>query len=170
MFKQFYIKELWQFYLYSFLASLLFFSAVFIPFLNEKAKLTNEQIFLLQSIYLLSYFIVGFFSGALADLIGRKTTVMIGLIIYAIGELIYGSFPYLQYLIFAEILFGIASSFIKGTDAILYDYLKKKQLQRYSRRVFEGIGISSMFGIAFASFIGAYIGKISYEYTFLLHL
>ncbi len=109
-------------------------------------------------------------TGVLSDLIGRKTTIVLGqigsifaIVYYAIG----GSFIFLA---IGAILEGLAHSFFSGNNsALLYDSLKEEgKEEQYSE--YEG-KTSSMFQVALA--ISALVGSItlgfeSFQFLFWL--
>ena len=74
-------------------------------------------------------------SGALADLIGRRTTIAFAFIISAISFLFFPLASEYSHFIFLAILLGIGDSFRSGSEeAIIYDTYKEK-----SSRAFEKV-------------------------------
>lgn len=76
-------------------------------------------------------------SGALADLLGRKKTIIIGLLMIFSGAIIVSQAQSATWLWIAYIIMGVASSFISGADtALYYDSLKQLgkegEFSRYS--------------------------------------
>lgn len=86
--------------------------------------LTSFDIYLLQAIYSLSVSIMEIPSGYMADVVGRKKTLILGSLLGALGYIIYAcSYSFTGFLV-AEIILGIGGSFISGADsAMLFDSL-----------------------------------------------
>lgn len=104
----------------------------------ESNGLTMKDIMILQAVYSIVIVILEIPSGYLADVWGRKRTLLLGSVMGAAGFLIYGfSYGFTGFLI-AEIILGIGQSCVSGADsAMLYDSLLENKLEiKYSR--FEG--------------------------------
>jgi MFS family permease len=110
---------------------------IVVPF-YESNGLSMKDIMILQAVYSISIVALEIPSGYLADVIGRRKTLVIGAMFGTIGFTIYSfSFGFLGFLI-AEVILGIGQSCISGADsAMLYDsLLEKGQEKKYTR--FEG--------------------------------
>ena len=101
--------------------------------------LDELDIYILQAIYSLSVALLEIPSGYMADILGRKKTIILGAILGTLGYLIYSvSFTFSGFLL-AEIVLGFGGSFISGADsAMLFDSLsalrmKHKYLQLEGR-------------------------------------
>jgi MFS family permease len=104
----------------------------------ESNGLKMKDIMVLQAIYSVMIVILEIPSGYMADVWGRKRTILTGAVLGAAGFMIYGvSYGFVGFLI-AEIVLGIGQSLVSGADsAMLYDsLLEKKQEKKYSR--YEG--------------------------------
>lgn len=137
-------------------------------FYNENG-LNEFDIFLLQAIYSISVAILEIPSGYMADVVGRRTTLILGSILGTLGFVIYSvSDSFLGFLV-AEIILGIGGSFISGADsAMLFDTLAAADLrEKYLN--FEG-RITSLGNIAetVAAILGGIIaGYFSYRHVYL---
>jgi MFS family permease len=115
------------------------FMPFMIPFYQDNG-LTLSQISILKAIYSISIVVLEIPSGYLADVLGRKKTLIIGSILGFIGFFTYSiSYGIVGFLI-AEIILGFGQSLISGADsAMLYDTLddlgKKDQYTKYEGRV-----------------------------------
>ncbi len=100
--------------------------------------LSNFDIYLLQAIYSFSVALMEIPSGYMADVIGRKKSLVIGAVLGTLGFLIYSLSSGLYGFILAEIVLGLGGSFVSGSDsALLYDTLaSQKKEQTYLR--YEG--------------------------------
>lgn len=151
---------LWKYYLYSFLSSMMFFSAVLIPFFTTWGGLNLFQVQVLQSWFALWLFILDVPSGIIADRIGRKYTVSLGCIIFAIGLLVYAITPSLPIFFLGEFLAALGLSLISGADeAILYEALKEKGLSEKSQMYFGRANSYKMVGILVGTLSGSLIAS-----------
>ena len=94
--------------------------------------LDDYDIYVLQAVYSLSVALLEIPSGYMADVIGRKKSLVIGSVLGALGYGIYSFSSGFYGFLFAEIVLGLGGSFISGSDsAMLYESLAamdKKQL------------------------------------------
>lgn len=102
-------------------------------------NLSELDIYFLQAIYSVSVALLEIPSGYMADILGRKKTLVLGAFLGTLGYVIYTCSFSLPGFIFAEIILGFGGSFISGADsAMLYDSLvalrkKHKYLQLEGR-------------------------------------
>jgi len=97
--------------------------------------LGSYELFVLKAIYSVAVVVMEIPSGWMADVWGRKKTLILGSILGSLGFLIY-SFSYNFWaFVSAEIVLGIGLSFISGADsALLYDSLKAdNKTDKYTR-------------------------------------
>ncbi len=126
-----------------------------------------HEIFILKSIYSIAIVTMEIPSGWMADVWGRKKTLLLGGILGSAGFLIY-SFSY-GFWIFAiaEIILGVGHSFVSGADsALLYDSLKVSgKSDQYIKQ--EG-RITSLgnFAEAIAGIVGGFLAAISLRTPF----
>lgn len=116
----------------------------------ESNGLKMADIMVLQAVYSVVIVILEIPSGYLADVWGRKRTILLGVFMGLAGFTIYGfSYGFTGFLI-AEIVLGIGQSCVSGADsAMLYDsLLEKRKQKKYSR--YEG-RISSLGNLAEAA-------------------
>ena len=110
---------------------------IVVPF-YESNGLSMKDIMILQAVYSIAIVVLEIPSGYLADVIGRRKTLIIGAIFGTFGFATYSfSYGFLGFLI-AEIILGIGQSCISGADsAMLYDsLLERGDEKKYTR--FEG--------------------------------
>lgn len=126
-----------------------------------------EESFRLKAFYSISIVIFEIPSGYLADVIGRRKTIIIGSIFGTLGFVIYslmsGYWPFL----IAEMTLGFGMSCISGADsALLYDSLKSSG--RESQYVkYEGQNFSvGNFAEALAGLTGGALAEISLHFPF----
>jgi len=95
--------------------SMFFMLAVAVPFFESKG-LSFEDIFILQAIFGGTVAILEMPSGYLADLFGRKNTLIIGTIFDGIALIILYFSQGFWHLVLFEVFLGIAASMISGID------------------------------------------------------
>ena len=97
---------------------------VIVPFF-QSTNIGMKGVYLLQSVFAVSVFILEVPSGYVSDILGRKKTIMIAMCFKAIG---WSLFPFshgIEMLVVAEIILAFAVSLVSGTDtALLYDSLE----------------------------------------------
>lgn len=126
-----------------------------------------HEIFVLKSIYSVAIVVMEIPSGWMADVWGRKKTLILGSILGTLGALLY-SFSYgFWAFASAEIILGVGLSFVSGADsAMLYDSLKAdNQTKKYTRE--EGrITSAGNFAEAIAGVVGGFLAAISLRTPF----
>ena len=126
-----------------------------------------HEIFVLKAIYSIAIVGMEIPSGWMADVWGRRKTLILGSILGSFGFLIY-SFSYgFWAFVIAEIILGFGHSFVSGADsAMLYDSLKAdKRTDKYVRE--EGrITSAGNFAEAIAGVIGGLLAAISLRTPF----
>lgn len=111
-------------YALKFFAMFLVLMPIIVPFFQSKG-IGMSGVYLLQSIFAITVFIMEIPSGYISDLLGRKKSLVCASALKALG---FGLFPFadsLEVLIVAEVFLGIGASLSSGTDiAMIYDTLE----------------------------------------------
>ena len=123
-------SNIWKLQLVLFLRNFLVIMPIIVLFLQENG-LSMTQVLILQSIFAIGIVVLEVPSGYLADMIGRKKTIVMGVILASIGHMIFSiSHSFLGFLT-AELFFSVSVSFISGADsALLYDTLLELKKER----------------------------------------
>ncbi|PIK15176.1 MFS transporter [Halobacteriovorax sp. JY17] len=96
---------------------------IIVPYYRSKG-LSMQEVFELQSFFSLIVLLFELPSGYVADLIGRKNTLIAASLFHAVGFTLLPSFDTFWGLIFIQLLLGIGVSLFSGTDiSIIYDSL-----------------------------------------------
>ncbi len=144
------------------------FMPFMIPFYQDNG-LSLSQISILKAIYSISIVVLEIPSGYLADVLGRKETLVIGSILGFMGFFTYSiSFGFVGFLI-AEIILGFGQSLISGADsAMLYDTLedlnKKDEYVKYEGRVISIGNLSE----TIAGIVGGILVGISLRFPYIV--
>lgn len=96
---------------------------VIVPFFESK-NLDMNQVYLLQAIFAFSVFVCEVPSGYIADLLGRKNTILVSSFFSAIGFSLFPLASGFYTLAVAEVILGVCVSLFSGTDtSLIYDTL-----------------------------------------------
>jgi MFS family permease len=122
-------------YAFSFLQMTLFPMAVITLFWKDHIGLSLSQILLLQSIFAIAMVVMEYPSGYISDRIGYRTALTGAALLGLAGWGYYTVATSFRDVLIAEVLLGISTSFISGTDsALLFESLKGSGLESsYSR-------------------------------------
>ncbi len=154
-------KNIPRLYLIKIAKWFMLFMPIVVLFYQENG-LEMKEIFLLQTIYSIAIVILEIPSGYLADVLGRKHTMIIGTIMGFFGFVCYSfSYGFWGFAI-AEIILGIGQSLISGADsAMLYDSLlvmgKADKYMKYEGRIIS----AGNFAEAIAGVFGGLLATIS---------
>lgn len=147
-------------YLYAFFKNFAFFSAVLVPFFTDWGHISLLQVQLLQSWFSIWVFVLEVPTGAIADKIGRKHSLVIGSSVIALATVVYGTFPSFNMFLVAELLFALGYALNSGADqALLYDTLKSQGKENQSKQVFGRADAIMMFGMMIAALLGGVIAS-----------
>ncbi len=154
-------KPVRTYYAFSFFREFMLFSGVLVPFFTDWGHISQGQIQLLQSWFMLWIFILEVPTGAIADYLGRKNSILMGIIVDIIGVLVYVSAPQFGIFLLGEFLMAVAVALISGADqALIYDTAKEAGLEAESKKIF---GRAHSFKLA-GMLIAAPIGSIAAQY------
>ena len=151
------------YYLTQFFHSLIFTIPIWIVY--YQGKISTSQISFLVSAQYISQMVLELPSGALADLIGRKNTNLIG---WIIGALSYLLFPlansFWQFLVLA-LMVGLNDSFRSGSEeALLYDTYKQVNKESKFEKVYGNGNLIYQLGLIIATASGGFLYQ---QWTFL---
>ena len=130
--------------------------------------LSIKDLFIIQSIYSITIAIIEIPSGYVADVLGRKNSILIGTFFGTLGMVVYSTSYGFEGFLIAALCLGIGQSFISGSDtALMYDSLLELNRTKDFIKL-EGRTISmGNFAEALAGFIGAYfLTQSSYRTPF----
>lgn len=162
-------STVYRYYAFSFLKSAALFSAVLVPFYTQWGNLQQSQIQILQSFFMLWIFLLEVPTGVIADKYGRKFSIGLGALIFAVAALVYGSIPRFEIFLLGEFLAAVGVSLISGADdALLYDALKEAGVEENSKKVFGRARSFELAGIFVAAPIGSLVAaKLGLNAPFL---
>ena len=140
----------------------------------QEHGLSLTEVMILQAIYSLSVALFEIPSGYIADIFGRKQTIVFSTIFSFIGFLFFSFYGGFYAFALAQVLVGIGGSLMSGSDsAIIYDtLLETKSKTSYTKIEGRNYAIGN-FSEAFAGILGGFlaVGSIYmpiYVQTFIL--
>lgn len=149
----------------------LLWGSILISFIIHQGHMTLSEIYFMESIVLLGTIFLQVPTGALADLIGRKKTVVFGSIMYSISIIWFslGKSPFDMWGANTLCMFGI--SFCDGADsAFLYDSLKAVGRESEYKKI-DGESAGNRLLLTAICNIGAgYLANISFRLPLLLSI
>lgn len=149
------------YYWYSAFADLVILTPIIVLYLTAKG-LSFTQILLIDSILSIAIFAFEVPTGALADKLGRKWSLVLGGILCCISLFIYIIGDRFAVFAFAEVIFSLGAAFKSGADsALIYDSLKLCRQEDNYLRV-EGKARSlALYTLAFGSVIAGFVYEIN---------
>jgi len=153
------LKLLWPFYLTNFLASIFYLLPAFsiVYFIN--IGLTLTQIGFLIATMPLASLIFEIPTGAIADLYGRKFSVLLGYFLQGVVLLTIFFTKNYYFLLTIFFLSGITTTLPSGSkEAWIFDLIKKKN-KKYANKYFSKIQIFQFSGLALSGILGALFVK-----------
>jgi MFS family permease len=117
--------DIWKYYGYIVLSNVLFFLPVDIIFFQERG-LNLMEVFLINSIFSIGVAVLEVPTGAIADMIGRKKSLILGVFTWIISYLLFFYGWGFLALTVAYLTWALGSALTSGADtALIYDILHK---------------------------------------------
>ncbi len=179
-FKEGELKLLWPFYLDALISPMFFFMPAFIIIYFRNLGFTLFQISLLTMMMPLFMILFEIPTGAIADVYGRKISVLIGALIEGFAILSIFFLDNFYALLFSFALIGFGSTFNSGAREAWITDLIKKEKKDFLHEYFAKSGSIDSFGLVISGIIGAFLVKqfdvsiiwifasISFVVTFIL--
>jgi MFS family permease len=158
-----------KFMLYRALANFMLSLPVWVIFLQNKHGLTLTQITLIDVAFWMVMVFAEVPTGAFADTLGRKQSLLIGVILIAISNFAFALAPTFTLVLVANGIWAIALTFISGANmAFFYDSLRElgreADFPKY-RGQLQAVALTS---IAVSGAFGGVIGEWNMLATFLI--
>jgi MFS family permease len=124
----------------------------------QEHGLTLTEVMILQSIYSFSVALFEIPSGFIADIFGRKRTIVLSTIFTFIGFLVFSFFGGFYAFAIAQVLVGIGGSLMSGSDsAIIYDTLLETNSKTTYTKIEGRTYAIGNFSEAFAGILGGFL-------------
>lgn len=160
-------KDIFKYYTYSALSNFLFFlPIVYIFFRNSGLSFT--QIFITETIFAIGVVIFEVPTGALADYIGRKKSVLAGALLWILSCFIF--FFGNNFIAFSlgQLVCAVAVAFISGADTALFYEILHRQNKEKDFKKYQGTAqMISLTSLSFASLVSGLISSVNMRLTFI---
>ena len=163
-------RNFWKFFALKFLGDFLPIAPVLILYYTANG-LNSTQIFTIQAAFHLAVLLLEVPSGYLADVIGRKKTLVFGAIFFPLGLALYTAGRSFAAFVFAEVVLAVSVSMRSGCDsAMLFDSLRQLGRQGEYKR-FEGTcALFARTGTAVSSLAGGVLAMVFLRLPFLVNV
>ncbi len=163
-------SNLWKIYVYKLLSEFWIIVPILIPYYVSN-NLNKTQIFTIQAAYALSILILEIPSGYLADIIGRRKTLILGAFFLPIGIGVYAFTHTFFSFLLAEFIIAVGNSMRSGCDsALIYDTLIQLEEEEEYKK-FEGRSFYySRMGTAISSILGGLLALLSLKIPFYANM
>lgn len=122
---------------------------------------------ILETIFLTTGFVLEIPTGAIADLIGKKRTLALALLIYGLGNFAVGFSQSYLHLLIGMIILGTGGALSSGTyEALLYDSLKEDGDEKDYGKYLSDTHKYSLITMSLASFLGGLMYKVDPRYPY----
>ena len=163
-------RNLWKILSLKFLGEFLPIAPVLILYYTDNG-LNPTQIFTIQAIFHLAVLLLEVPSGYLADVIGRKKTLVFGSVFFPLGLALYAVGQSFTSFVCAEVLLAVSVSMRSGCDsAMVFDSLRQLGRQGEYKR-FEGkCALVARTGTAVSSVAGGLLAAVFLRLPFLVNI
>ncbi len=145
-----------------------FFFATYQVFLFSRG-MDYLQMNIINMFFMMSVFLLEVPTGAFADVLGRRKSVVLGCLALSLSFLVYFFSHSFWIFVLAEIIGALGFAFISGAmEAWAVDSLKFHNYDKNLEHVFRRESQFDQAGILLGSIIGGYVGNINIAYPWLM--
>jgi MFS family permease len=163
-------KNITKIYLLTSFSSFILVSPIIVLFMQSRS-LSYKEIMLLQSIFAIAIVALELPTGILADKIGRKNTIVLSMLAFALSHIIFTFAHNFREFLISKILFSLSFALISGSkSAFIYETLKELGKEDSYKEVMGKIGFISYFWTAIGAIIGGLLAKFSLDYAFYANI
>lgn len=156
------------YYLSQLFHSLIFLAPIWVPY--YLARITAAEMAILFVAMYLSQMFFELPSGALADMIGRRQTILWGFIVAGISYVLYPLFPNFWWFLFLAMCMGAADAFRSGAEeALLYDTYKQVGDEGRFSSVYANGNVIYQAGLVISAAIGGFVFGINEHAPFVIY-
>jgi len=151
--------------LYQIFSNMFFFVPVLVLFWQDKG-LNLTQIMTLQSVFAFLMMFLEIPSGYIADIFGRRNTLLFASIIETVAMIIYSLGENFYHFLIGEMIFAVSTSFASGTlSSLAFDTLKNLDKEREYKRIWGNIFFWGMIALSLSNLLGGFIAKADLRYA-----
>ena len=153
-------RDIYKYYLYSALSNFLFFLPIIYIFFKNSG-LTFTQIFLTEAIFSIAVVLFEVPTGALADYIGRKKSVLVGILMWILSCFVFFiGHGFIAFSI-ANVFCALGVAFMSGADmALFYEILRKQNKENDYTNINKNNRILTLGLVGYIGINGKFIGGI----------
>ncbi|MCA0149552.1 MFS transporter [Rossellomorea vietnamensis] len=159
-------NNIYLLYFYLFFAQLFFDRALWVIYLGDKG-MTLGEIGVLEALRHLAIVLFEVPTGMIADLYGRKVSLVIGnlfSLLYGLFMLLSGNFSMFT---LAFLSMGLMVTLHSGAEqAFAYDTLKNDKREKDYTRVMGSMTAISLLSLSLAKFLGGFMAEVSWEWVY----
>ncbi|MGG4169379.1 MFS transporter [Rossellomorea vietnamensis] len=159
-------NNIYLLYFYLFFAQLFFDRALWVIYLGDKG-MTLGEIGVLEALLHLAIVLFEVPTGMIADLYGRKVSLVIGnlfSLLYGLFMLLGGNFSMFT---LAFLSMGLMVTLHSGAEqAFAYDTLKNEKREKDYTRVIGSMTAISLLSLSLAKFLGGFMAEVSWEWVY----
>ncbi|HVM96683.1 MAG TPA: MFS transporter, partial [Candidatus Acidoferrales bacterium] len=150
--------NLWKMHVVRLFYWMHFMASVLVPFYRDWGHISYTQIFTLNAWFMFCNFLLEVPTGTVADVFGRKTSLILGCFTAVAGWLTYSSTPDFRVFLVGEVLLATSMTLISGADeALIYDTLDHLGRRNEAQRIFGRLESSKLAGIIVGALAGGFI-------------
>lgn len=155
------------YFISSFFTSLAFIIPIWVSF--EKRILTYAEMALLEVVGATFLVLLQIPTGALADLIGRKKTIVLGWVTTGLGNILFAHATNFPTLVATYLIVNFGFALVAGADvALIYDSLKEAGRENDFQKIASKKSLISQIALVIGTVFGGYIYQIGYRLPFIL--
>ena len=155
-----YLALLWPLYLSWFFWGLSFFIPIWILFFQSRGLSLAEIGFVISGTYIASI-LLEYPTGIFADKYGRKISLILSILLYALALLVEVTAHSTTQFFIGAVLTGASWAFVSGAkEALIYDTLKEKKLERFNSKVLGSLDAVGAIGGILSALLGSFFFTI----------
>ena len=144
---------------------------IWVIYLQDNHGLSLTEVTIIDFAFWMTMALSEIPTGAVADTIGRKQSILIGLSLSAISVILFALAPSFTVLLIGNSLWAIAITFISGADvAFFYDTLKAVEREEEYKKLRGKLATVTIASIGISSALGGIIAESSLVLPFLIYL
>lgn len=135
-----------------------FVAAVLVPFYRDWGGLSYTRIFALNAWFMLWNFLLEVPTGTVADVFGRRTSIVLAALVSVVAFLVYASFPDFRVFLLGDLLIAVSVTLSSGADeALVYDSLAELGRTEEAQRIYGRLESFKLGGIVLGALLGGVI-------------
>ncbi|ARJ51233.1 multidrug efflux MFS transporter NorA [Staphylococcus lutrae] len=135
-----------------------------IPIYLKDLNLTGADLGIMVAVFALSQMVVSPFGGALADRLGKKHIISVGLVLFSISEFIFAASHSFSLLIFSRVLGGFSAGLVMpGVTGLIADLSSEKDKARNFGYMSAIVSVGFILGPG----VGGFLAEISHRLPFV---